>query len=354
MRTARAPMWFCAATSATWRIREPWVKRRPATWRKRMGMCVCLYPPAQEPLPGVFVKKAVAALFAKVCAGKCHAKSVLLEKQIFVNICKISCWTHLCLQHKRYVGDKFCQCFWSVRTDAHWEPRLWIFLWLQNPILWDECCKRAERQPGGGRPTGSDHEEDGTMRWQVVDPGWDCAHQWSCQLRHDRRTREEQMCLLKRWGAALGFFFSAGMKSHFGEPQCTTVSQTGSHTVIAGQRRWKMHRDSLRVGHTLVCVLVSSIHVCLRVQFATWAYFSLTFYICLSKVVFSFECVHNAFQFIHDVFYKLLRHRSVEVIVCHDAHFRGPISEIRRCWRKSGLNFVLHSLAAWVAWAEVQ
>lgn len=51
---------------------------------------VCLRPSAEEPLPPVFVKKAVAALFDEVCAGKCHAKSFLLEKQIFVNICKIS------------------------------------------------------------------------------------------------------------------------------------------------------------------------------------------------------------------------------------------------------------------------
>lgn len=52
---------------------------------------VCLRPSAEEPLPPVFVKKAVAALFDEVCVGKFHAKSVLLEKQIFVNICKISC-----------------------------------------------------------------------------------------------------------------------------------------------------------------------------------------------------------------------------------------------------------------------
>lgn len=50
-----------------------------------------LHPSVQEPLPQVFVKKAVAALFAKVCAGICCAKLVLLEKQIFVYMCKISC-----------------------------------------------------------------------------------------------------------------------------------------------------------------------------------------------------------------------------------------------------------------------
>lgn len=33
------------------------------------------------------------------------------------------------------------------------------------------------------------------------------------------------------------FGFSAGMESHFGGQECTAVSQTGPHTVSAGQRR---------------------------------------------------------------------------------------------------------------------
>lgn len=169
---------------------------------------VCLHPSAQKPLPRVFVKKAVATLFAKVCAGKCHAKSVLLQKPIFVNICKISCWTHLSLQCKCYIWKCVllmpilrAQYFWVMPTDTSAtdgsDPHLWIFVLLQNPILWDKCCKRAECQPGCRCPARSYHEEDGTMCWQVLDPRWDCPCQWSCKLRHGGRTREEQMCLLK-------------------------------------------------------------------------------------------------------------------------------------------------------------
>lgn len=156
---------------------------------------------------------------------------------------------------------------------------------MQNPVLWDECCKRAECQPGCGCPTGSYHEEDGTMCWQVLDPRWDCPHQWSCQLRHGRRTREEQMCVLKWWGAIFGV--------------CLLVWKVTSEDSSAQQCPKLVHIQLVlgNIGekcivtpcvlniHTHVC-FVSSMHVCLRVKFATWTYFPFTFYIRLSKVVF--------------------------------------------------------------------
>lgn len=167
---------------------------------------------------------------------------------------------------------------------------------MQNPVLWDECCKRAECQPGCGCPTGSYHEEDGTMCWQVLDPRWDCPHQWSCQLRHGRRTREEQMCVLKWWGK------SVEVESHFRGQQCTAVSKTGPHTVSAGQHRWKMHCDSLRVEHTHTRVFRFQ-HACVfKGEICNMNVFSIYVLYLSVQSCFPFECGHNAFQFIHMCF----------------------------------------------------
>lgn len=76
-------MWPVRPESSEWRG-GPWAGRE-------IWVCLSFDPSAHGPLPQLFVKKAVPALFAKVCAGECQTKLVLLEKQIFVHTCEISC-----------------------------------------------------------------------------------------------------------------------------------------------------------------------------------------------------------------------------------------------------------------------
>ena len=71
-------MWPDWSESSEWR-RSQWAGRE-------IWVCLSFDPSVHEPLPQVFVKKAVAALFAKLEAGKCQANSVYLESK-YLCIC---------------------------------------------------------------------------------------------------------------------------------------------------------------------------------------------------------------------------------------------------------------------------
>ena len=104
----------CAETNVTWRIREPSAKKKLATWQRRTGMfgfVLCLNCLSRRQWLHCLLK----------AAWKCQPNSVIVKKQIFVFMCKISRWTHLyynrremhsteCL--KRLSGNKI-QCFLS-------------------------------------------------------------------------------------------------------------------------------------------------------------------------------------------------------------------------------------------------
>lgn len=187
------------------------------------------------------------------------------------------------------------------------DPRLWvydalqwIFLLVQNPILWDKCCKRAECQPGCGCPTGSYHEEDGTMCRQVLDPRWDRPHQWSCQLRHGRRTREEQMCVLKWWGAILGGFLLVWKvtSEDSNAQQCPkllhiqlVLGNIGEKCIVT-PCVLNIHTRVFRFQHARV----------FKGEICNMNVFSIYVLYLSVQSCFPFECGHNAFQFIHMCF----------------------------------------------------
>lgn len=86
---------------------------KPGSWTRRevrVRLSACLPacdPSVHEPLPQTFAKEAVAALFAKVRAGQCWTKLVLLEKQIFVHTCKISCLGPIRHTFTKNINDAF-------------------------------------------------------------------------------------------------------------------------------------------------------------------------------------------------------------------------------------------------------
>lgn len=163
------------------------------------------------------------------------------------------------------------------------------------------------------------------------------------------------MCMLKYWEATFRVFlmvWKVTLEDNNAQ-QCLKLAHV---QLVLGNVGEKTKVSSRLTGWkcTRVC-FISSMHVCSRVKFPKWTYFSMTFYIC-PKLFFSFECGHNAFQFIHYVIYKLLRHKTLRGNFLLNAHFRGPFSEIRTWYykKKLGINLILHSLSAWVALAEVQ
>lgn len=110
MHTVKIRTSFCVGTNVTCRTREWSVKTRLVNSPRSTGTSVCLPacdPSVHEPLPQTFAKEAVAALFAKVHAGQCWTKLVLLEKQIFVHTCKISCLGPIRHTFTKNINDAF-------------------------------------------------------------------------------------------------------------------------------------------------------------------------------------------------------------------------------------------------------
>lgn len=101
--SVRQQMWPDRPESSQWR-RGPWAGRE--VW-----VCFRFKPSVHEPLPEMFVKKAVAALLAKVCAEECQTKLILLKEQIFVHMCKISClgpFRHTFTKNTNIVMRMYC------------------------------------------------------------------------------------------------------------------------------------------------------------------------------------------------------------------------------------------------------
>lgn len=336
---------------------------------------VCLRPSAEEPLPPVFVKKAVAAfcLTKSVRENFMLNQSSLKSKYLWTSakypaghtfpfdtnvtseICLVKHFQDYQLKNTPNVFESWILSLLSLAAATLVCDALqWIFLLVQDPILWDKCCKRAECQPGCGCPAGSYHEEDGTMCWQVLDPRWDRPHQWSCQLRHGRRTREEQMCVLKWWGAISGGFL--------------LVWKVTSEDSNAQQRPKLLHIQLVLGNIGEKCIVTPCVlnihtrvfrfqHACVfKGEICNMNVFSIYVLYLSVQSCFPFECGHNAFQFIHMCFINYYDTGVWGNFFCYDAHFRRLTSGIKtRYWkRKLGINFVLHNLAAQVALAEVQ
>lgn len=129
---------------------------------------------------------------------------------------------------------------------------------LQNSLLWDERGKRHQRESGCGGSAGPDHEEDGALRGQVVDPRWHSEVKWAQHQREDGRAEggdERQMQLLRVWKAGRadwavlackGSIANTGESWYYTVLQCVTCLPTnGIGSSLLG--RWK-------VGFANMCV----------------------------------------------------------------------------------------------------
>lgn len=373
MHTAKVQMWFCVATNVTWQTREQWVKTRPATWQKSMGMYVYVDPQRSLSLQCLSKRQWLHCLTKSVRENFMLNQSSLKSKYLWTSakypaghtfpfntnitseICLVKHFQDYQLKNTPNVFESWTLSLLSLAAAILVCDALqWIFLLVQNPILWDKCCKRAECQPGCGCPTGSYHEEDGTMCWQVLDPRWDRPHQWSCQLRHGRRTREEQMCVLKWWGAISGGFLQVWKvtSEDSNAQQCPkllhiqlVLSNIGEKCIVT-PCVLNIHTRVFRFQHARV----------FKGEICNMNVFSIYVLYLSVQSCFPFECGHNAFQFIHMCFINYYDTGVWGNFFCYDAHFRRLTSGIKtRYWkRKLGINFVLHNLAARVALAEVQ
>lgn len=99
--TAKIQTLFCVATNVTCRIREQSVRKRPVSWRRSTGT---------SPLWSICTWTSPFRCLSRRQWLYCLP---VLEKQIFVHMCKISCSEtirHTSIKNTQSAREKCCEC----------------------------------------------------------------------------------------------------------------------------------------------------------------------------------------------------------------------------------------------------